>query len=106
VGFDPNAYRYLSPKAALRQSKVDNVQLAGVEVLMATLLFPAWATSWNGTSSPYPIVSGLQLHWNALWSYVLCLVIQVYDRELTLGGFCADDVGVLFTLPSVRECKN
>lgn len=104
VVFNPNAYHGKSPEAALKQSKIDNVQLAGLEVLMAVLLFPTWATSWNGDTSAYPNMSGLQFYWNTDWSRVPYLDRWGDGRQLGLYAGWAGYSGVCFASPSVREC--
>jgi hypothetical protein len=104
VVFDPNAYHSKSPEAALKQSKIDNAQLAGFEVLMATLLFPTWATSWNGDSSPYPNMSALQFYWNSDWSIVPYLGRWDGNRQLGLSASWAGYSNGSWSSPSVREC--
>lgn len=104
VVFDPNAYRGKSPEAALKQSKIDSVQLAGLEVLMAALLFPTWTTSWNGGSSPYPNMSALQFYWNSDWSHVPFLNRWDGLRQLKLHADWADGSYDDWSSPSVREC--
>lgn len=104
VVFNPNAYHGKSPEAVLKQSKIDNAQLAGLEVLMATLLFPTWATSWNGDSSPYPNMSALQFYWNSGWSRVPYLDRWDVARRLELRAHWAVGSREDFASPSVREC--
>jgi hypothetical protein len=104
VAFDPNAYHKLSPKAALEQSKVEGLKLAGLEVLWAALLFPDWAASWNGRSSPYPNLSGLQSKWQKLWSGVPYFRRWDDGRRLKLHADGADYAGDGWSSPSVREC--
>lgn len=106
VAFDPNAYRGLSPEAALEQSKVDGLQLAGIEVLMAALLFQTWATSWNGDSSPYPNLSALQFYWDTDWSHVPYFSRWDVGREVDLHVYRADDAHDRWSSPVARECKN
>jgi hypothetical protein len=106
VVFSPNAYRGKSPEQALRAAKLDNVQLAGVEVLMANLLFPDWATSWNGQDSLYPWCSGLQFRWNSGWSRVPCLDRWDDGRRLELDASPAGGVDGYWSSPVVRECEN
>lgn len=104
IGFDPNAYQGLSPEAALKQSKEDGVCLAGTEVLMAAWLFPDWVTSWDGRSSPYPNLSGIQFYWDTDWSHVPYLVPWDCSRHLDLNAVWADYSVEVFASPSVREC--
>lgn len=104
VVFNPNAYHGKSPEAALDASKADGVDLAGVEVLMAALLFPDWIASWNGTDSPFPNLSGLQFYWDAGWSDVPYLDRWGGDRRLGLYAHWADDRSDRWASPSVREC--
>ncbi len=104
VVFNPNAYHGKSPEAALKQSKEDSVQLAGLEVLMAALLFPTWTTSWNGGSSPYPNMSALQFYWNSRWSVVPYLCRWVGSRQLRLHADWAGYAYGGWSSPSVTEC--
>jgi len=104
VAFDPNTYRAKSPEQALKLSEQDNVQLAGVEILMAELLFQSWATSWNGDSSPFPNLSGLQFYWNTDWSYVPYLYRWDDDRQLELSAIWAVSGSSRYASPSVGEC--
>lgn len=104
VAFDPNAYHGLSPEAALEQSKTDGLQLAGTEVLMAALLFPTWATSWDGKSSPYLNLSGLQFYWVTDWSRVPYLYRWNDAHRLRMHASWAGNVGGRWSSPSVREC--
>lgn len=103
VAFDPNAYRGKSPKTAL-QSLSGDTRLAGTEVLMAALLFPGWASSWNGTDSPCPNLSGLQFYWNTDWSDVPCLSRWDDYRQLGLSANWADNADSGWASPSVRKC--
>lgn len=107
VVFNPNAYHGKSPRKALELSKADNVQLAGTEVLMAALLFPDWATSWNGNTSPYPNLSGLQFNYDGDstdWSGVPDLNRWDDVRQLELNADWADSSFDYWSSPSVREC--
>ncbi len=104
VAFDPNTYHGLSPEAALKQSKIDGVVLAGVEGLMANLLFPTWATSWDGNKSPYPWLSGLQFNWNSNWSDSVYLYRWADVRQVRVLAGWSGGVDSRFGSPSVREC--
>lgn len=107
VVFNPNAYHGKSPRKALELSKADNVQLAGTEVLMAALLFPDWATSWNGNTSQWPNLSGLQFNYDGDstdWSDVPYLRRWDGARQLRLHARWADFSHVIWSSPSVREC--
>jgi hypothetical protein len=104
IALDPNAYHGLSPEAALEQSKNNGVRLAGTEVLMAALLFPDWVSSWNGTTNPYPNLSGIQFYWNSGWSSVPYLDRWGDDRRLRLRARRADGSHAYWASPSVREC--
>jgi hypothetical protein len=104
VVFNPNSYHGKSPEQALELAKQDNVQLAGVEGLMANLLFPAWATSWNGTSGPYPWLTGLQYKDQADWSLSLCFYRWDDDRQVNFSAHWSDFVFSVFGSPSFREC--
>ena len=104
VVFDPNAYHGLSSEAALKQSKTDGVRLAGVEGLIANLLFPTWATSWDGNKSPHPWLSGLQFYWDSGWSQSVYLRYWDGDRRVSVNADWSDFVLSSFGSPSVREC--
>lgn len=104
VAFDASAYRGKSPEHALARRNEDNTRLAGVEVLMAALLFPTWPTSWNGDSSPFPNMSGLQFYWNTVWSRVPYLGRWDDDSRLELNTDWAEHDNPLWASPSVREC--
>jgi hypothetical protein len=104
VEFDPTAYHGLSPENALKQSTTDNVQLGGIEVLWALLLLPEWVTSWNGTDSPYPNLSGLQFYWESGWSNVPCLRRWGGSRQVGLDAIWAAYAGGYWSSPVVREC--
>ncbi len=104
VAFDPNTYQGKSPEQALAQSKVDSTVLAHVEVLVAAALFSDWVASWNGSNSPYPNLSALQLHWNTGWSGVPYLSRWDGSRQLKLFANWADSAFDHWSSPVVREC--
>jgi hypothetical protein len=104
VIFDPVAYQGKSPQEALELSNADGMQLAGTEVLMATLLFPDWPLSWFKDNMPAPNLSGLQFYWNAGWSHVPCLRRWDGRRQLELSANWAGRANSCGASPSVREC--
>jgi hypothetical protein len=71
---------------------------------MAELLFQSWATSWNGDSSPFPNLSGLQFYWNTDWSHVPYLNRWDGVRQLELDADWAGSVLSDYASPSVMEC--
>jgi hypothetical protein len=110
VAFDPNAYYGLSPEAAIKKAEADKLRLAGVEVLMAALLFPDWTTKWRSEpSSPPPNMSGIQILGRGDWSYVPCLELDdYYYYQVQLSARKANDDRqddrVKAASPTVREC--
>lgn len=104
VIINPTAYHGKSAEYALSRRNEDNIRVAGVEALMLQVLCPDWATSWNGDSSPYPNLSGLQFYWNSDWSGVPYLRRWDDDRRLELRAFWADSGLPYWASPSVREC--
>ena len=103
VYFDPNAYQDKSPKDALAQSASDGTTLAHAEVLMAIAQFSGWVSSWNGGKSPYPIMSGLQFYWNAVWSSVLHFRRLNASRQLGLAVGSAVGIYRGCSSPVVRK---
>ncbi len=106
VVFNPNAYHGLSPESALARATEDNVQLAGLEVLMALVQFPDWATRWDGSTNPYPWLSGLQFNWDdssTPWSRVPYLRRWDGIRRLRFSTDWASNADSSWGSPSVRE---
>lgn len=104
--FNPNAYHGLSPQDALARAKADGLRLAGLEVLMALVLFPDWANRWDGTTVPYPWLSGLQFNWDntsSAWSLVPDLYRWVTSRQLLLSTGWSGLTDSYWGSPSVRE---
>lgn len=104
VAFDPNAFHGKSPQRALQLAEIDNPYLAGVEILMAALLFPTWPTGWNGDSSPFPNLSGLQLYGRADSRLVPYLGWRRDGCQLRLDAIMAGNVHASWASPTVREC--
>jgi hypothetical protein len=113
VIFDPNTYQGKSPRQAHALSAVaENTNLASVEVLIAAAMFPEWVAGWDGRSSPYPYMAGLECvrhdriyFWNvAYWTGVPKLDSSKHDRiELNLEseGFAIS----LSSCPTYRSAK-
>ena len=86
LAFDIDASnRGLSPYKASKIAWKHQKFLAGTSVLMAMVLFPKWAETWDGKKSPFPIMGGLDYcsgHTLAvkLWQQRQ-LYIQVYSNE-------------------------
>lgn len=59
VAFEPNAYKGMSADAARASAKADGHQLAGLEILMAVALFPAWYQRGRGDNQAIPGLSAL-----------------------------------------------
>jgi len=106
VVFNPNAYQGKSPEQALELAKQDNVRLAGVEGLVANLLFPTWATSWDGKQSLYPWLGGLQFKYDSDWPSSLCLSRWDGSRQVLFSARWSGRVDSDYGSPSFRECKN
>ncbi|MDR1032872.1 MAG: hypothetical protein LBL84_02565 [Candidatus Nomurabacteria bacterium] len=63
VEFCPNIYRGKTPREARKLSKLDELQLAGTEVLWAAVMFPDWVREWDSCSRlhmPAPNLSVLR----------------------------------------------
>ncbi len=104
VEFNPVAHQGKATKFALAQSKIDGSRPAGIEVLMAAAQFPEWLSGWNGSSSPYPSMAGLQVHTSTGWTDVPYLknwvsgqrqlTLAVWDalRNLWISEWCSPDI--------------
>ena len=104
VVFDPAAYQGVPPRDALVQSRNRGVPLAHLEVLAAAAQFSDWIVGWNGQESPYPSLSGCQIHWDSRWADVPYLI-----RFDGLGrlGLRADRAGIAdagWSSPTARPC--
>jgi hypothetical protein len=106
VAFDPATYMDLSPQDALVQAAEDDTRLAGVEVLMATALFPQWIHSWCPGGSPYPNMAGLQLRLQSDWSHVPYLRQHGSGQRLNMYAGSGSTAPIYNSCanPTVREC--
>ena len=102
VGFDPNTARSKSPLWC-EANPIPGRRWAHAEVLNAAAVMPNWANSWNGTSSPYPNMSGYRTLYGTGWSDTPYLDRWDDDRELELGVDSASNPHALWCSPSVRE---
>ena len=73
---------------------------------MANLLFPTWATSWDGKQSLYPWLGGLQFKYDSGWSYSLFLGRWDDGRRVGFHARWSAGVRSVCGSPSFRECKN
>ncbi len=103
IVFDPNANHKRSPQACWEDDSV-NANLAGPEVLMAAVLLPDWAASWDGNKSPYPNLPGYQFYWEAAWQFCPCLGRWDAFRQMELGADWAAVAHDAWSCPSFREC--
>lgn len=102
VAFDPNANQDKSPRSCWNDPEVAPT-LASAEVLMAAALFPRWALSWNGSSSPYPNMSGYQYFDGRKWAMVPCIGEWVKPILLKQYVTFANKRKEEWSNPTVRE---
>jgi hypothetical protein len=102
IAFDPNANQGKSPRSCWNDPQIATA-LASAEVLMALALFPRWALSWNGASSPYPNMSGYQYYDGKGWNMTPCIVAQEGKVLLKLTAMPANSPNATAANPTVRE---
>lgn len=100
VAFDPSANRGVSPRSCWNNSEVVTT-LASAEILMAAALFPRWALSWNGESSPYPNMTGYQVFDGKGWNMTLRIITEPKLLKMTVG--LANSSQESWSNPTVRE---
>ena len=103
VAFDPSAFLAISAKEALDEALLAGYDLAGTEVLMATLLFPEWARQFSSGSVPRPALSGLRLFESGRWASVPFFGNWSESGQFGLGSFGATSRLVGRTSPTVRR---
>lgn len=102
--FDPTTYRGVSPQVALELSKADGVRLAGVEVMMAAILFPGWVRSWGNPDEFRPNMTGLRYRNYDGVSCVPYLFERRDDKQLRLD-VTMDTLGLHdYASPTVWKC--
>lgn len=84
--FQPDTYKGKSAEQALQLAKADGNQLAGVEVLMALGLCPAWSSQWFKDGNIPPSFSALQFCKDGVWSGVPALFGPNNEFGLGLGA--------------------
>lgn len=102
VAFDPNANQGKSPRSCWNDPSIAPT-LASAEVLMAVALFPRWALSWNGASSPYPNMSGYQFFDGGDWNMTLRITPWVEPTLLKLNVNLANSSQNSWSNPTFRE---
>jgi len=105
VLLNPSSHHGKSPKYAIAQSQIDGTTLAQAEVLMAAAQHPEWVLSWDGEASPFPNMSGLQVHSGTGWLDTLFLN---RNRHLNLGAWSATSGiwGSKWASPTVKVLKS
>lgn len=102
VAFDPSAFLAVTAKEALEEALLAGYDLAGTEVLMATLLFPEWAKLFSSGAVPRPALSGLRLFESGRWASVPFFGNWRDGEQFGLGSYGATSRLVGRTSPSVR----
>jgi hypothetical protein len=103
MAFNPKACYGKSCNEAAKLVAAKEKTLAGVEVVQAVALFPDWAKSWNGSGSPCPNATAVQVKYEADWSGSLYVSRWDDGRELELGAHFSGSVGSHWASPVVRE---
>lgn len=103
VAFNPSAHQGLSPAEAFVASEKSDAKLARIEVLTAAAMFPEWPLSWNGSSSPYPQLSGFRFLWKQNGPQCVPYLSFRSDYQLALWARRADALPN-WASPTVRRC--